>query len=229
VPAGPERHVGLLGIDLEDPAGEWQLELRWREGPELLSRAETLRLEVLPRAYPVQRLSLPPEKVDLGPEELARVERESAEARQVFGRRSVLRGLGPFVHPLRPRRAGDRFGSRRIINGEPKAQHSGADYKAAPGTGVRALASGEVVLAAEHFFAGRSVYVDHGGGFVSMYFHLERIGVSAGQKVRAGQSLGLVGATGRVTGPHLHLGVRLAGARVDPDSVLALGSLLGAR
>jgi murein DD-endopeptidase MepM/ murein hydrolase activator NlpD len=226
VPAGEARFVGLLGIDLDDPPGAWQLRLRWKQGPGLAEQRMPLEFVVRPKNYPVQTLELPPSKVDLSAEDLARVERESVEVQEVFALRTPLRGLGPLVHPLASAPSGDRFGSRRVINGQPKAQHSGADYTAAAGTSVRALADGAVALAKEHFFAGRSVYLDHGGGLVTMYFHLDRILVEPGQRLRAGEALGTVGATGRVTGPHLHLGVRLGGARVDPDSLLALAGQL---
>jgi murein DD-endopeptidase MepM/ murein hydrolase activator NlpD len=227
-PAGPGRYVGLLGVDLDEPAGNWRLELRWMQGAELQPQSQQVPVEVRAKAYPVQRLTLPPSKTDPDAEALRRIEQESAAAQATFARLSPLEQLGPLVHPLARRPPGSRFGSRRIINGEPRAQHSGADYKAATGTPVRSMAAGTVALAADHFFAGRSVYVDHGGGFVSMYFHLDEIGVREGQRVQAGERVGTVGATGRVTGPHLHLGVRLGGARVDPDSVLALSGLIEA-
>jgi murein DD-endopeptidase MepM/ murein hydrolase activator NlpD len=226
VQAGPDRFVGLLGIDLEDPAGRWQVQLRWKQAPALAEQRKPFELEVLPRSYPVQTLKLPPSKVDLSAEDLARVEREAAAVKAALGLRTPVERLGPWVHPLRSAPAGDRFGSRRVINGEPKAQHSGADYEASAGTPVRSMARGTVVLTGEHFFAGRSVYVDHGGGLITMYFHLERIGVREGQRLEAGEVLGAVGATGRVTGPHLHFGVRLGGARVEPDSLLALARFL---
>ena len=222
VRAGDDRFVGLLGIDLDDPAGSWQLRWTWKEGVEERIQRMPLELQVVKKAYPVQTLKMPPNQVDLSAEDLARTERESAAVKKVLALRSPIEFLGAIVHPLKQRGIGDRFGSRRVINGQPKAQHSGADYKASTGTVIRAVAPGRVVLAGDHFFAGQSVYVDHGGGLITMSFHMSRIDVTEGQQVVSGETLGAVGATGRVTGPHLHFGVRLGGARVDPDSLLGL-------
>lgn len=113
-------------------------------------------------------------------------------------------------------KSADDFGSERVFNKEHKSQHSGRDYPVGPGNAVKAVADGTVVLAADHFFAGNSVYVDHGDGLVSMNFHLESIAVKEGDKVERGQTLGKTGGTGRATGPHLHIGLRWLGKRIDP-------------
>ncbi|HOX70890.1 MAG TPA: M23 family metallopeptidase [Dokdonella sp.] len=110
----------------------------------------------------------------------------------------------------------DDFGSERIFNKEHRSLHSGRDYPVGLGNAVKAVADGTVVLAADHFFAGNSVYVDHGDGLISMNFHLESIAVKDGDKVKRGQTLGKVGGTGRATGPHLHIGLRWLGKRIDP-------------
>ncbi len=112
---------------------------------------------------------------------------------------------------------GGRFGARRFFNGQPRSPHSGADYAAAEGTPVRAVAAGTVVLADDLFFSGRSLFVDHGDGLISMYFHLSEALPGEGEEVRRGETIGRVGQTGRATGPHLHFGVRWRGARIDPD------------
>ncbi len=110
----------------------------------------------------------------------------------------------------------DDFGSERLFNKEHKSRHSGRDYPVSVGSAVKAVADGTVVLAADHFFAGNSVYVDHGDGLVSMYFHLSSIAVKQGDEIKRGQTLGKVGSTGRATGPHLHIGLRWQGKRIDP-------------
>jgi hypothetical protein len=115
----------------------------------------------------------------------------------------------------------DDFGSERIFNKEHRSLHSGRDYPVGAGNAVKAVADGTVVLAADHFFAGNSVYVDHGGGLVSMNFHLDSIAVEQGDAVKRGQVLGKIGGTGRATGPHLHLGLRWLGERIDPALLLA--------
>ncbi len=171
--------------------------------------------------YPEQRLEVDDSKVHLAPEDAERAARES---RQVAALWAAAERPAHFTLPLAPPLhqlpAGGRFGARRVFNGEPRSPHSGADYPARTGTPVFAAADGEVVLAAEHFFSGWSVFVDHGGGLVTMYFHLSRMDVQEGDRVRRGQKLGEVGATGRVTGPHLHFGARWHGARVDPSVLL---------
>ncbi|MGE5841831.1 MAG: M23 family metallopeptidase, partial [Deltaproteobacteria bacterium] len=121
----------------------------------------------------------------------------------------------PFVKPL----IGDVvgvFGQESVINGMPRSPHSGVDLKAERGTPVAAINSGTVVLTGEHFFNGLFAVVDHGGAVQSMYFHLDKILVQQGDRIDKGRTVGLVGATGRATGPHLHFGIRINGARVDP-------------
>jgi murein DD-endopeptidase MepM/ murein hydrolase activator NlpD len=117
---------------------------------------------------------------------------------------------------------GSNFGSRSIFNGEERAPHAGVDFRGATGTPVRAPAGGRVVLAEDLFFTGQTVVIDHGLGLYSLLAHLSRLDVAPGQAVAQGDTVGLLGATGRVTGPHLHWTVRLNGARVDPLRVVAL-------
>ncbi len=152
---------------------------------------------------------------------------DTARARHADERQRVLAlfrqpyGDPQFSLPLRtpvatlPESEND-FGSRRTFNGERTSQHTGRDAPVAAGTTLGALADGTVVLAEEQFFTGKAVYVDHGGGLISMFFHLSEIAVEAGDTVAAGDPIGKVGSTGRSTGPHLHVGVRWIGARIDP-------------
>jgi murein DD-endopeptidase MepM/ murein hydrolase activator NlpD len=178
-------------------------------------RVETTPVRVGAYPYPVERLQVAPGKVNLGPEDAARAEREASQIRRLWGLETPRRFELPLGPPLEPLPAGRSFGNRRILNGEPRSPHSGVDYTASLGEPVLAVADGTVVLAEEHFFAGNSVFVDHGDGLISMSFHLSRIDVKPGDEVRRGQVLGLVGATGRVTGPHLHFAIRWHGARID--------------
>jgi murein DD-endopeptidase MepM/ murein hydrolase activator NlpD len=197
--------------------GEGTIDLSRSRG----GRRESLTIRVGAYPYPVQKLTLPKEKVDLSAEDLARVRRESAEIARLWGRAGVRRFTLPLNPPLDPLPEGGRFGSRRIINGQPRSPHSGADYSAAAGEPVLAAGDGVVALVGDHFFAGRSVFVDHGDGLISMYFHLSRADVKEGDSVRRGQPIGAVGSSGRATGPHLHFGVRWHRARVDPALLLA--------
>lgn len=170
--------------------------------------------------YPEQHLTVEERMVRLSPADLARAQRESAEVEKLWSLHTRPRFTLPLTAPLAEPVRGGNFGARRVFNGEPRSPHSGIDYRVPAGTPVRAVAPGRVVLVGDHFFAGRSVYLDHGGGLISMVFHLSEILVWEGKEVRAGEVLGKVGATGRATGPHLHLGLRWHGARVDPGPLL---------
>jgi murein DD-endopeptidase MepM/ murein hydrolase activator NlpD len=180
-------------------------------------RQETLRILVADYPYPEQHLTVAPGHVDLSPENETRAARERERIDALWDLRTPRRFDLPLAAPLSPMPRGGRFGSRRFFNGEPRSPHTGADYAATTGTPVRAVAPGTVKLAEEHFFGGKSVFIDHGDGLISMSLHLSEIAVEPGQEVKAGQVVGEVGATGRVTGPHLHFGVRWRGARVDPE------------
>ncbi len=219
-PFGEGVYAGLLGLDLDDRPGQHALTM----DVVYPQRTERRRLSVtvLKATYPVQRLTLPSAMVDLDPQTLARVKDEAGVLRQAFDRvipHPLWRDT--FRAPVSGTRSG-RFGSRRVINGQPKNPHSGEDIAAPEGAAVFVMNDGIVRLTMDHFFTGKGVIVDHGLGLFSMYFHLSRVDVEPGQTMTNGQMIGAVGSTGRATGPHLHWGVRLNGARVDPYSLLAL-------
>jgi len=181
--------------------------------------------------YPEQRLTVDDRLVHLSPADEARAAREAERVTPLWQRESPPRFDLPLRPPLAELPAGGHFGARRVLNNEPRSPHTGVDYSVPAGTPVLAVADGVVVLAEEHFFSGQSVYIDHGGGLVSCYFHLSRTAVKPGAEVRAGEEVGRVGATGRATGPHLHFAVRWHGARINPAVLLgppaALRSLDG--
>lgn len=180
-------------------------------------RRETLEIEVASYPYPEQRLTIRDEsRVNLSPANQQRAARERARLLAVFEERTAASVRLPLHPPLADPPAGGRFGSRRVINGEPRSAHTGADYAADQGTPVLAAERGVVRLAEEHFFSGNSIFIDHGDGLVSMYFHLHELFVEPGDRVTRGAVIGTVGSTGRSTGPHLHFGVRWRGARIDP-------------
>jgi murein DD-endopeptidase MepM/ murein hydrolase activator NlpD len=208
----------------------YPIDLLHRPGPLTLERRragrrETRTVRVGPFDYPVQKLTLPKGQVDLSAKDLARVERENREIAALWGRRGERRFSLPLAAPLDPLPRGGRFGSRRVINGQPRSPHGGADYTVAAGTPVLSAADGTVALVGDHFFGGRSVFVDHGDGLVTMYMHLSRVDVAEGEAVRRGETIGAVGASGRATGPHLHFGVRWRAARVDPSQLLDPGAV----
>ncbi len=190
----------------------------WRQGPH---GRESKEIVIGSYPYSVQHLTIEDDsKVNLSAENVARANRESARIGRLWGSRKNRRFTLPLSPPLAELPEGGRFGARRFINGQPKNPHSGADYAATTGTPVLAVAGGTVVLAEEHFFAGNSVFVDHGDGLISMSFHLNSIDVKVGDEVERGARIGTVGATGRVTGPHLHFGLRWRGRRVDPEALI---------
>lgn len=208
----------LYPVDL---AASGDLELVRRSGGGVASR----RIRVGPYPYPEQRLEVEDRYVAPSAAELERIEREKRRVARLWSLGSPRRFALPLAPPLESLPSASRFGARRIFNGQPRSPHSGADYSAPAGTPVLAVADGRVVLAEEHFFAGKAVFVDHGDGLVSMSFHLSEIAVAEGDEVRRGQRLGAVGATGRVTGAHLHFALRWRGARVDPSLLLGLAEM----
>lgn len=184
-------------------------------------RREKLRIGLGEYPYSVQRLEIKDRsRVDLSPENLARVQRENALIGKLWGRQGKPRFSLPLGAPLERMPAGGRFGAKRIINGEPRSPHTGADYAVSQGTPVLATGDAVVALAGEFFFSGNAVFLDHGNGLISMYFHLHEVFVEQGDEVSRGRPIGTVGSTGRSTGPHLHFGIRWQGERVDPALLL---------
>lgn len=181
-----------------------------------------LAFDLKDAGFPVQELSLADDtKVHLSAKDAARAEHERQDVLAVLHARTGRGWSGSFQHPLDAKPEGGRFGSRRVINHEPRNPHTGADYGVKAGTPVHATNAGTVVLTANHFFSGNSIFIDHGDGLFSEYFHLEKSFVTLGQKVKKGDIIGLVGATGRASGPHLHFGINYRGARVNPASLLS--------
>jgi murein DD-endopeptidase MepM/ murein hydrolase activator NlpD len=173
------------------------------------------------RAYVTQHLKVAPKHVELSKENAARAERERVHLQSKLG---TWTDAPPATLALRPPVPGPRsssFGSRRVFNGQPRNPHTGMDIAAPTGTRIVAPAAGTVVDVGDYFFNGRTVIVDHGQGFMTLYCHLSRVDVQVGQTVATGDPLGTVGATGRATGPHLHWGVMLNRAWVDPELLLA--------
>lgn len=178
---------------------------------------------VVHRDYPEQRLTTTNRRmVNPEPEDLRRIQRETALMREAYARRTpVSLSPAPFLTPAQGPHSSP-FGLRRFWNDQPRSPHSGLDIAAPTGTPVRAPAPGEVVVTGTFHFNGNTVMIDHGGGLVTMYCHLDEIAVREGERLPRGGRIGLVGATGRVTGAHLHWSVSLAGARVDPLQMMAV-------
>lgn len=206
----------LAALPVEQSSGTLPIEVRWKGG-QALALVEVKAPEWRTRTLTVEpRFSDPP----------AAQKKQIAEDRRAFAE-AFSRALelplftGSFVPP-RPSHITAPYGDRRTFNGQTKSQHYGTDYAGAVGAPITSTQAGVVRMARDCFASGLTVVVDHGAGVFSTYFHLSRIDVKQGERVKAGQLLGAVGATGRVTGPHLHFGVRIGDLYVDPESVLAL-------
>lgn len=219
--ANKGTYEGLVGVDLNTKPSRYEMKVVATDGGGH-SYSKGLPCKVEKADFPLQKLTLPRSMVDLDPKTLERVNRESKKLKALFeGVQTETLWRGAFVRPVEGELSG-AFGVRRIINGQTKNPHSGIDLRADEGTPVVACNGGRVALVDEFFFTGKSVILDHGGGLYSMYFHLSETGVSEGARVHTGDLLGRVGSTGRSTGPHLHWGMIIRGARVDPLSFLRL-------
>jgi murein DD-endopeptidase MepM/ murein hydrolase activator NlpD len=210
----------LAGIDLEQTAGLATVDVE-SIGPSGSVRASRA-LTVLPKRFTVRTLTVQPEFVNPPASAQQRIDAERAFLKTVYSI-SAPEPLwhGPFVRPV-PGEANSRFGTRSQFNGELRSPHAGTDFLSGSGTPIKAPNAGKIVAARDLYFSGNTVIIDHGQQVYSMLAHLSRIDVREDESVEAGQIVGLVGATGRVTGPHLHWALRVSGARVDPLSALAL-------
>jgi murein DD-endopeptidase MepM/ murein hydrolase activator NlpD len=213
-----ERWLAIVGIPLATRPGKQTLEVTAPE-PRKLS------FTVLDKRYRTQRLTIENQRqVTPNEEDLKRIAAEQARSDMALSRHTVLE-QSEFSFALSSPVAGvrsDSFGFKRIFNGEARNPHSGMDIAAKTGTPIVSPADGTVVELGDFFFNGNTLYVDHGLGLVTMYCHLSAIDVQLGQHVKRGELLGKVGATGRVTGPHLHFGVTLNRAMVDPSLLLEM-------
>jgi murein DD-endopeptidase MepM/ murein hydrolase activator NlpD len=206
--------IAVIGIPLAAPLGPRTVTIRGADG------RQEIEFSVGDKRYASQSLKVAPRQVDLSPADLARVARE-----RVRVERAVSHWSEPPPDTLRwpppvPGVRSSSFGMRRIFNGESRNPHSGMDISAPTGTPILLPVAGTVVDTGEYFFTGSTVFVDHGRGLISMYCHLSAIDVRPGQRLAAGARIGAVGMSGRATGPHLHWGLSLNRAWVDPELFL---------
>ena len=214
-PTGAQA-ILALPIDLEPGTLRVEVRIPGRQDPLLAS------VEVVDPGFPATQLSVEPKFFAPSPAQKKQMEADQAAFREAFARPfEPPLFSGPFVRPRDARVTGE-YGERRVFNGEKKSQHYGTDLAGAIGDPVHATNDGVVVLARDCFASGKSVAIAHGGGLFSVYFHLSDYDVRVGDRVRHGQPIGKVGATGRVTGPHLHFGIKVVDLYVDPDSVYRL-------
>jgi len=217
----PDQWLAFLGLDLGIKAGTYPVEvsLLFEDG-----HHQNLKREILvqDKEFPLKKLWVKQEYVTPPQDVLDRIQWESELLSQIYDIFTLQwLGEGPFIIPSEGE-ANPNFGERRIFNNEPRSPHSGVDISSPFGAPVRASNSGRIVLAKNLYFAGNTVIIDHGLGVFTSYLHFSKILATRGDMVRKGDIIGEIGATGRVTGPHLHWGVKVSGSRVDPYSLLTL-------
>ena len=212
-----EEDIAVLGLGLKTKPGRYSLTVTTPQGFDY-----ELEFTVVSKQYPEQHLTIKDDrKVNPYAEDMERIGREAKAQRAQYALRTEPLGpLRPFIQPTQGI-VSSPFGRRRVLNGKPRNPHSGLDIAAPTGTPIVAPAPGTVTMTGDLFFNGNTVFVDHGNGLISMMCHMSKIEVTEGAEVARGELLGLVGATGRVTGPHLHWNVSLNGARVDPVQAMA--------
>ncbi|MET3419309.1 murein DD-endopeptidase MepM/ murein hydrolase activator NlpD [Variovorax paradoxus] len=209
--------TALVGIPLAATPGDASIVVRPESGAE-----KQVAYTVEAKQYREQRLTVPPRTVDLSPEDEARYERERAHLATVMATLTDLRPDASLQMRVPvPGRRSSSFGLRRVFNGQSRNPHSGMDIAAGTGTPVLAPLPGRVIDTGDYFFNGGTVWLDHGGGLLTMYCHLSRVDVKVGDVLKTGEQLAAVGATGRVTGPHLHWSVMLNRTMVDPALFIA--------
>jgi murein DD-endopeptidase MepM/ murein hydrolase activator NlpD len=212
----------LLGIDLELATGahDFVASIKTADGEEISC---TATLTVSAGQFAVEKLTVAPQFVEPNPEQLARADAERKRLREIFATGTAEKlWNGRFRVPITGATNGGNFGRRRVLNGEPSSPHTGVDFPAPAGTPIHAAQAGRVVLAEPLYFSGNTVILDHGLGVYTLYGHLSAFDVKAGDTVIAGDVIGRVGATGRVTGPHLHWGLTVNRARVNSLDIVRL-------
>jgi murein DD-endopeptidase MepM/ murein hydrolase activator NlpD len=211
----------LVGIDLGDKAGRYTVHIEGTRADGSTIRGEAA-LIVRPKNFPTRHLTVDEKFATPPKEEEERIQAEARRVQSIFASANPQRLWdGPFIIPV-PGRPVSNFGKRSIVNGKPRNPHSGTDFSGAVGTPIASPNAGRVVLAANLYFSGNTVILDHGLGLYSYLAHLSEMEVRGGESIVKGDLVGKVGATGRVTGPHLHWSVRLSGSRVDPLSLISV-------
>lgn len=216
-----DQYMALIGLDLELKPGTYPILITavYSDGHSAKINRE---IRIVAKEFPVKKLRVDEKYVTPPPEVLDRIREESVLLNTIYDIFSLQwLGEGSFIVPC-PGKVAPNFGERRIFNDQPRSPHGGVDISSPYGTPVVASNSGRIVLASHLYYAGKTVIIDHGLGVFTLYVHLSKFRVKRGNFVKKGDVVGEVGATGRVTGPHLHWGVKIQGSRIDPFSLLYL-------
>ncbi len=219
--AGPARVLhGVIGIDLEQAAGKYDWTISWKnEAGEAVTCSETVTVRT--GKFPTEQLKVEKQFVEPDPEQQKRAEEDSKKMKAIYDTVTPEKMWdGAFHLPLKNVTTGGNFGRRRILNGQARSPHAGVDFPAMKGTPVLAAQRGRVVLAEELYYSGNTIVIDHGYGIYTLYAHLSEIDVKPGETVGSAAEIGKVGATGRVTGPHLHWGLTVQHARVNAMGIV---------
>ena len=213
-----EGLYGIVGIPLDAVPGMQKIHVA--AGQNTVQVVYETSFEIEPKTYPMQHLKIAPRFLQLSPENQQRNERDQPLIAAAKKHRSDTPPATLLLDLPAAGRLSARFGIRRTLNGKPSWPHGGLDVAISTGTPLRAAADGRIIATDDYFYSGKSVWVDHGQGFITLYIHMSRIDVKEGDAVARGAVLGLSGATGQVTGPHLHWAVLLNGTYVDPELFL---------
>jgi murein DD-endopeptidase MepM/ murein hydrolase activator NlpD len=220
--ASADLRQAILGVDLEKAPGTYPLLVHVQTNGGKPGSC-TMQIPVRAGKFATERLQVGKEFVEPSPEQIQRANEERDKLRAIFDQVTPEKLWdGDFRVPLDGVTTGGNFGKRRVLNRQPGSPHSGVDFPALTGTPVHATQNGRVALAQDLFFSGNTVVIDHGLGIYTFYGHLSEIDVKVGDEIQSGQVLGKVGATGRVTGPHLHWGLTIERARVNPLQLVRL-------
>ncbi len=211
---------GLIGVDLEKPAGNYDWKVSWKtKDGEVVTCA--VNVTVRTGKFPTEQLKVEKQFVEPDPEQEKRAEGDQKKMKAIYDTVTPERMWdGAFHLPLKGVASGGNFGRRRILNGQARSPHAGVDFPAMKGTPVFAAQRGKVVLAEELYYSGNTIVIDHGYGIFTLYAHLSEIDVKTGETVESNAEIGKVGATGRVTGPHLHWGLTVQHARVNAMGIV---------
>jgi murein DD-endopeptidase MepM/ murein hydrolase activator NlpD len=207
--------IALVPVDVNTPPKKYKVTIKHGEEKQIVI------VTVRSHRFKTIKLTLPEEKVTLSPENQKRVAQETELLKSIWLQSNEKLWDGDFSPPI-DTEISEVFGIRRIMNEKRTSVHRGMDFRGETGTPVKAINSGTVVLADELFFGGNTLIVDHGMGLYSVYMHLSKFNISEGERVSKGQIIGFVGSSGRATGPHLHLSVKLYGISINPESLFKL-------